>query len=122
MSRLNYPIDWSLIPPLPSARPTPKMSISPFPDEHYANSREMIARAAAMVPAGGRVQVLGAGWCRDIPVAVLAERFAQVVLCDIEEDRLRKGVRNQKDLTRPERVRLDFRDIATARDAFAPQA
>jgi len=122
--RLHHPIDWSAIPHLPAplgeARPT--FAIKPFADEHFTLSRKAIAEAAAQVPSGGRVQVLGAGRCRDIPVAALADRFAEVVLCDIDRQRLLDGVKSQTDLTRPERVKLDFRDVCGTADAFRAEA
>jgi uncharacterized UPF0146 family protein len=116
------PIPWSALPALPSSAVLPLTRIHPFPDKHFTRSRAMIAEVAAEVPPGGRAQVLGAGACRDIPVGVLAERFAEVVLSDIEEQRLREGVRAQKDIARPERVKLDVSDHSGVAAAFRPQA
>lgn len=122
MTTLPAPLDWSALPHLPSDQPRPTLRITPFPDEHWAASRAMIARTARTLPPGGRVFVMGAGACRDIPVGELADHFAEVVLCDIREDRLRDGVRNQKDIGRPERVRLDVRDLSDVAKRFVPLA
>src|SRR4051794_12502089 len=100
---LENPIDWTRLPHLPGARELPMVRIRPFADEHFPNSRAMIARLAEAMPDGGRVQVLGAGRCQDIPVAALTRRFGEVVLGDIDADRLRKGVAGQTDVEHPER-------------------
>lgn len=50
---------------------------------HLATSREIILEAAARLPAGGRVLVIGAGDCLDVPVVELAGRSAAVVLADV---------------------------------------
>jgi hypothetical protein len=52
---------------------------------HLRASRTAIIEAAELCLPGrrGRALVIGAGDCLDVPVAELAERFAQVVLADI---------------------------------------
>jgi hypothetical protein len=50
---------------------------------HLAASREVILRGAERCPNRSRVLVIGAGACLDVPVAELAERFAEVILADV---------------------------------------
>lgn len=118
----SSPIPWSDLPALPAPAGLPLVRIRPFPDSHFRRSRELIAELAATIAPGGRVCALGAGACRDIPVGVLAERFGEVVLIDIDEARLREGVRSQGDVGRPERVRLDFSDLSGGTDGFRQRA
>lgn len=115
-------IPWSDLPALPSAAGPPLTRIRPFADEHFDRSRRRIAELAGTLPAGGRAIALGAGACRDIPVGALTERFAEVVLTDIEEQRLRDGMRRQTDIAEPGRVRPEFVDLSGAAAAFRPQA
>ena len=50
---------------------------------HLAASKQVIMEVAERCPQRRRVLVIGAGDCLDVPVAELAERFAEVVLADI---------------------------------------
>lgn len=50
---------------------------------HLTASREMILRGAACCRTKGRVLVIGAGACLDVPVAELAACFSEVILADV---------------------------------------
>lgn len=50
---------------------------------HLAASKAVIMEVAASCPQRGRALIIGAGDCLDVPVAELAEMFAEVVLADI---------------------------------------
>ena len=50
---------------------------------HLAASRAVILRGAARCQKHHRVLVIGAGACLDVPVAELAEIFAEVILADV---------------------------------------
>ena len=58
---------------------------------HHKNSRRRILEAAALTKNRGRVVVLGAGKCREIPLQELARLFDQVVLVDLDHDSLEKA-------------------------------
>lgn len=50
---------------------------------HVATCHAFIEQAASAAPPGGRALVLGSGLLIEIPLAFLADRFAEVVLVDI---------------------------------------
>lgn len=50
---------------------------------HVAACHHFIAEAAGRVPAGGRALVAGSGRLIEVPLAMLAERFDEVVLLDL---------------------------------------
>jgi len=52
-------------------------------EPHLAASRAVILRGAARCKKHERVLVIGAGACFDVPVAELAELFAEVILADV---------------------------------------
>jgi hypothetical protein len=65
--------------------------IPPTPSRHEVDSRRMILQAAEAVKPG-RVVVLGAGKCDEIPLKELVARFEQVVLVDLEADLIESAV------------------------------
>lgn len=78
-------------PPPSGASPRRGYLLAPIACRHRQCSRETIVRAAQMaVP--GRVAVLGAGACEEIPLAELGEHFAEVVLNDVERQPLEQHV------------------------------
>lgn len=50
--------------------------------DHYARCQQVVTEVVAGMPAGGRVLVLGSGLVRDVPVALLARHFDEVLLVD----------------------------------------
>jgi hypothetical protein len=57
--------------------------LNPVPSHHQQESRRKIAKAAEAV-SPGRVVLLGAGSCEDIPLAELVARFQKVTMNDVE--------------------------------------
>ncbi len=73
---------------VPEPSPTPGgprrwVRLSPISCSHRQSSRGMILRAAGRVRPG-RAIALGAGRCREIPLAELADRFEHVTLVDVD--------------------------------------
>lgn len=81
--------------PGPAHAPRGPYFLPPIACRHVAQSRRMIAAAAASVPPG-QALVLGAGACTEIPLAELAARFERVVLCDIDAAAMQQGVADAK--------------------------
>ncbi len=74
---------------------------------HREASRELILRAAESVTPN-RAVVLGAGACDEIPLAELARRFAHVMLNDVDEQSLARGV-DAASLDAASRGKIDVR-------------
>jgi len=81
-----------------------KYLLAPIVCQHAANSRKLIEAAAARV-APGRVAVLGAGACSEIPLAALTARFQRAVLCDSDRPSMEQGV-EQAELSASQRAKL----------------
>jgi hypothetical protein len=64
-----------------ATEPAGELVLQPIVCPHAAMSHALIEEAAAEV-SPGRVLILGAGACREIPLVALAQRFAAVVLVD----------------------------------------
>ncbi len=99
-------------PPPPGQPPRKGYLLAPIACRHRERSRGMILRAAAAA-APGRVAVLGAGACEEIPVAELVERFADMTLNDVEEQPLREAV-DALDLAPKirEKLRIEVADLS----------
>lgn len=96
----------------PGASPPKAYLLAPIACRHRQCSRDMILRAAhAATP--GRVAVLGAGACEEIPLEKLAERFAEVVLNDVEPQPLQQAV-DALDLAVEDRrkLRIEVADLS----------
>jgi len=57
--------------------------VGPHWEPHLAASRAVILRGAERCQKRGRVLVIGAGGCLDVPVAELARTFSEVILADV---------------------------------------
>jgi hypothetical protein len=67
------------------------------------------ARVMALVPeVQGRLAILGAGNCNDVDLAVLAGRFDEIALVDLDRAAMDRAVRR---LPAPARSRIDVRSI-----------
>ena len=64
---------------------TAPMAVDPVECPHAARSRELI-RLASEASSTGLARVVGAGRCREIPLAELAARFDEVELQDVDRD------------------------------------
>jgi hypothetical protein len=58
---------------------------------HLAASREAILRGAIRCRKHGRVLIIGAGACLDVPVAELVQRFSEVILADVAVSSATRG-------------------------------
>lgn len=103
-----------------SQSPEP-LVLPPAECRHVAESRRLILAAAAAVKPG-RAAVLGAGPCREIPLAELAERFEHVTLNDIEPETISQAMASvQLPAGLAGRIELDTSDLTGVTQAVLGQ-
>lgn len=84
--------------------------LEPTPCRHVEMSHELIGAAALEAPPG-RALVVGAGACREIPLAQLARRFDTVALQDQDGDALADAVASLGDAEVKATVMTELRDL-----------
>lgn len=95
--------DWSALIFLEAEQRPDWRIIGPVEDHFAKRSRAMIQGAASRVSRSivaadapsRRVLIIGAGKCLEIPLASLATQFDHITVTDIDQPRLKEGMRNE---------------------------